>query len=431
MEKITGQIEISQEQTEEIQKKIKHLSNLKEVLESSFDKEVTEVLKIILGGSLTLKASDIHIEPEKEQAKIRIRIDGLLQDVLLTSLKTYTALLSRIKLLSEIKLNVTDRPQDGRFSLISAGLPIEIRVSALPAEYGESIVMRILNPKSLIDLSELGLREDLSKIFEREILKPNGMIIVTGPTGSGKTTTLYAFLKKVQKPEIKIITIEDPIEYHLAGVSQTQVAPDKGYDFASGLKSIMRQDPDVILVGEIRDLETANIALQASLTGHLVLSTLHTNDAAGTIARLTDLGASSTSIAPAINMAVAQRLVRIVCKKCAKLSPIDSAALQKIKKALSHLPKEVKIPALTEKLKIPKIKGCQFCNFTGYQGRVGIFEAFLVDDEIEKFILTMPSIPAMRDLSIKKGMTTMSQDGLIKVLEGITTIEEVERVTGE
>lgn len=193
----------------------------------------------------------------------------------------------------------------------------------------------------------------------------------------------------------------------------------------------MRQDPDVILVGEIRDLETANIALQASLTGHLVLSTLHTNDAAGTIARLTDLGASSTSIAPAINMAVAQRLVRIVCKKCAKLSPIDSVALQKIKKALSHLPKEVKIPALTEKLKIPKIKGCQFCNFTGYQGRVGIFEAFLVDDEIEKFILTMPSIPAMRDLSIKKGMTTMSQDGLIKVLEGITTIEEVERVTGE
>jgi len=431
VEKITGQIEISQKQTEEIQKKIKHLSNLKEALESSFDKEITEVLKIMLGGSLTLRASDIHLEPEKEQAKIRIRIDGLLQDVLFTPLKTYDALLSRIKLLSEIKLNITDRPQDGRFSLISAGLPIEIRASALPAEYGESIVMRILNPKSLIDLSGLGLREDLLKLFQREILKPNGMIIVTGPTGSGKTTTLYAFLKRVQKPEIKIITIEDPIEYHLEGVSQTQVAPEKGYDFAGGLKSIMRQDPDVILVGEIRDLETANIALQASLTGHLVLSTLHTNDAAGTIARLIDLGASSSSIAPAINMAVAQRLVRIVCKKCAKLSTIDSVTLQKIKKALSHLPKGVRIPALTEKLKIPKIKGCQFCNFTGYQGRVGIFEAFLVDDEMENFILTMPSIPATRDLSIKKGMTTMFQDGLIKVLEGITTTEEVERVTGE
>ena len=431
MEKITGQIEISKEQTEDIQKKIKHLSNFKEVLESSFDKDVTEVLKIILGGSLKLEASDIHIEPEKEQAKIRIRIDGLLQDVLFAPLKTYAALLSRIKLLSEIKLNITDRPQDGRFSLISADLPIEIRVSALPAEYGESIVMRILNPKSLIDLSELGLREDLLKIFEREILKPNGMIIVTGPTGSGKTTTLYAFLKKIQKPEIKIITIEDPIEYHLKGISQTQVSPDKGYDFASGLKSIMRQDPDVILVGEIRDLETTNIALQASLTGHLVLSTLHTNDAAGTIARLIDLGASSASIAPSINMAVAQRLVRVVCKKCTELSPIDSVTLQKIKKTFGRLPKGVKVPILTEKLKIPKIKGCQFCNFTGYQGRVGVFESFLVDDEMEKFILTMPSIPAMRDLSIKKGMTTMFQDGLIKVLEGITTMEEVERVTGE
>jgi type II secretory ATPase GspE/PulE/Tfp pilus assembly ATPase PilB-like protein len=310
-------------------------------------------------------------------------------------------------------------------------LPIEIRVSALPAENGESIVMRVLNPKSLIDLSELGLREDLLKIFQKEILKPNGMIIVTGPTGSGKTTTLYAFLKKINKPEIKIITIEDPIEYHLRGVSQTQVAPEKGYDFASGLKSIMRQDPDVILVGEIRDLETANIALQASLTGHLVLSTLHTNDAAGTIARLIDLGASPTSMAPAINMAVAQRLVRIICKKCSELAPPDAETLQKIKKALGNLGKKIKIPALIEKLKIPKIKGCQFCNFTGYQGRVGIFEAFLIDEEMEKFILTMPSISALRELAIKKGMITMHQDGLIKVLNGITTVEEVERVTGE
>jgi len=271
----------------------------------------------------------------------------------------------------------------------------------------------------------------LLKIFGREIKKPNGMIIVTGPTGSGKTTTLYAFLKKIQKPEIKIITIEDPIEYHLKGISQTQVAPEKGYDFASGLKSIMRQDPDVILVGEIRDLETTNIALQASLTGHLVLSTLHTNDAAGTVARLLDLGASAASIAPAINMAVAQRLVRIVCKKCTKLLPIDSATLQKMKKALRNLPKEVKVLSLTEKLKILKTKGCQFCNFTGYQGRVGIFESFLIDEEMEKFVLTMPSIPALRERAVKKGMITMYQDGLIKALKAITTIEEVERVTGE
>lgn len=429
MEKITGQIEISP-QTAEIQKTIKHVLDFKEELEKSFNKETTEVLEIILGGALNLEASDIHIEPEKEQAKIRIRIDGLLQDILSAPLKIYFALLSRIKLLSEIKLNITDRPQDGRFSLISAGLSIEIRVSTLPAEHGESIVMRILNPKSLIDLSELGLREDLLRIFEREILKPNGMIIVTGPTGCGKTTTLYAFLKKIQKPEIKIITIEDPIEYHLKGISQTQVAPEKGYDFASGLKSIMRQDPDVILVGEIRDLETTNIALQASLTGHLVLSTLHTNDAAGTIARLVDLGASPSSIAPAINMTVAQRLVRIVCKKCTKLAPTPHQFLTKLKKELGGISKRVEMPKIGGGLKIPKIKGCQFCNFTGYQGRVGVFESFLVDDEMEKFILAMPSIPALRELSIKKGMITMYQDGLIKVLEGITTIEEVERVTG-
>jgi len=349
--------------------------------------------------------------------------------------------------LSEIKLNVADKPQDGRFSLVFTDLNIEIRVSTLPAEHGESIVMRILNPKSLIDLGELGLREDLFKTFQKEILKPNGMIIITGPTGSGKTTTLYAFLKRIQKPEIKIITIEDPIEYHLQGISQTQTDPEKGYDFASGLKSMMRQDPDVILVGEIRDLETAQIALQASLTGHLVFSTLHTNDAAGTIARLIDLGANPASISPAINMAVAQRLIRKVCPKCVKQSLASEENLQKIrtslaplnrtlnvshfKKALGHLSKEVKIPAIKKEIKIPQIKGCKFCNFTGYKGRIGIFEAFLVDDEMEKFILTYPSIAALKELAIKKGMVTMYQDGLIKVLEGETTIEEVERVTGE
>ena len=300
----------------------------------------------------------------------------------------------------------------------------------MPAEYGETIVLRLLNPKALIELEALGLREDLLEIFEKEIRKPNGMIIVTCPTGSGKTTTLYAFLRKVRNPEIKIITIEDPIEYHLEGISQTQVEPKAGYDFASGLKSIMRQDPDVILVGEIRDLETAEIALQAALTGHLVFTTLHTNDAAGTVARLTSLGAKPTNIGPAINMAIAQRLVRKICKKCGEFKKVSPQELGKIKKSLKGISSKIKIPKVNPDLKIPKVKGCQDCNFTGYRGRAGVFEAFLVDEEMEKFILKNPSIGALRTEVTRKGMITMQQDGLIKVLNGMTTTEEVERITG-
>jgi len=427
-EKIVGEVKISPA-TLTITQKIKNVSDFKEKIEASLEKRVTEILEIILGGALSLDASDIHIEPLEEKTKIRARIDGVLQDILFLEKPIYENLLSRIKLLSGIKLNISDRPQDGRFSTLIEKTAIEIRTSTLPAEFGESIVLRILNPKSLIDLEALGLKKDLLDIFNEEIKKPNGMIIVTGPTGSGKTTTLYAFLKKIQKPEIKIITIEDPIEYHLGGISQTQVDPVHGYDFANGLKSIMRQDPDVILVGEIRDLETASIALQAALTGHLVFTTLHTNDAAGTIARLQALGEKAVNIAPAINTTVAQRLVRKVCKKCSKLKKVSPEELKKLKKELSSLNK-VQIKKLTPESKIPEAIGCRDCNFTGYHGRIGIFEAFLVDDEMEKFILTSPSIAALREKAIKKGMITMYQDGLMKVLEGITTIEEVERVTG-
>ncbi|MFA4998619.1 MAG: GspE/PulE family protein [Candidatus Paceibacterota bacterium] len=429
--KITGGIEISPQSLEEIEKQIKNLSDFKEKVNFYLTKEVSKALEIILGGAILLEASDVHIEPGEEQAKMRARIDGVLQDVLLLDIKLYENLLSRIKLISGIKLNISGRPQDGRFSVLFKDTLIEIRTSTLPAEHGEAIVLRVLNPKSLFDMEALGLREDLLKIFEKEIKKPNGMIIVTGPTGSGKTTTLYAFLKKIQSPEIKIITIEDPIEYHLKGVSQTQVDPQKGYDFASGLKSIMRQDPDVILVGEIRDLETTDIALQAALTGHLVLTTLHTNDAAGTVVRLTSLGAKSSNIGPAINMAVAQRLIRRICKKCSKTETVSAQDLSKIKTGLKGLPNEVKIPKITDRTRIPKGKGCKYCNSTGFNGRIGIFEIFLVDDDMEKFILTNPSIASLKEKAVKKGMVTMYQDGLIKVLEGETTLEEVEKATGE
>ncbi len=431
----TGELKISSERYAKIQQKIKNVPDFKKEMDNSSVENISEVSEAILGGAVSLDSSDIHIETEENQIKIRLRSDGILQDVATIDKKTYESLLSRIKLLSGVKLNITDRPQDGRFSVLiekkSGEESIEIRVSTLPSEFGESVVLRVLNPKSLINLNALGLREDLLLLFKKEIKKPNGMIVVTGPTGSGKTTTLYAFLKTIQSQEIKIITIEDPIEYHLDGISQTQVNPSRGYDFASGLQSIMRQDPDVILVGEIRDSKTCQTAIQAALTGHLVFSTLHTNDAAGTIARLQVLEAELTNIGPAINLVIAQRLVRKICRECNAPEPVSPADLEKIKNFLKNLPKEIKIPKLSKGLKIPRAKGCKFCNFTGYRGRVGIFEAIVMDDEMEKFLLKNPSIGAFREEAIKKGMVTMHQDGLIKVLEGITTIEEVERITGE
>ncbi len=431
MKNITGKIQISQARLSELQKKSSNIPDLKKQIGNSADKKTTQLLELLLGSAFLSEASDLHIEPREKQALLRLRMDGILQDVTSIPLPLYRSLLSRIKLLSEMKLNVSDRPQDGRFSIVLNKMEVEIRSSALPAEHGETVVMRILNPKTLIEMEKLGLRQDLLKDFRKEIKKPNGMVIVTGPTGSGKTTTLYAFLKKIQRREIKIITIEDPIEYHLKGISQTQVNPSKGYDFANGLQSIMRQDPDVILVGEIRNLETAKIALQAALTGHLVLTTLHTNDAAGTIARLISLGADPSNIGPAINLAIAQRLVRQICPKCGKMEKPSPEELKKIKNALKGLPKGVKTPKITDKIKIPKAKGCPECNHTGYKGRIGIFEGFPVDEEMEKFILTSPSIAVLRKMAVKKGMVLMKQDGFIKILQGVTTVEEVERMTGK
>ena len=435
-------LKISSEKNSQLGKKIKNITDFKEEIEKSSNQDVSSLLEKILVGSIILESSDVHIEPEKNIIKIRIRIDGFLQEAATIERHAFEGLLSRIKFLSGIKLNVTDRPQDGRFSVLieetltdnSPNLPplsasqssaIEIRVSSLPAEHGESIVLRILNPKNLIEIENLGLNENLKKLVEKEIKKPNGMIIVTGPTGSGKTTTLYAILKKINKPEIKIITIEDPIEYHLEGISQTQVDSKKGYSFASGLKSIVRQDPDIVLVGEIRDLETAEIACQAALTGHLVFSTLHTNDAAGAIARLIDLGVKSNSISPAINMIVAQRLPRKVCKECVKFEKPSTETLETLKKELSSLKKEL------SSLKIPKAVGCKECNFIGYRRRIGIYEIFLIDDEMESFILRNDSTALIRKEALRKGMISMREDGLTKVIQGLTTIEEINRVAGE
>lgn len=428
-------------------KPVKNIVDLAKKIQEYISENTTDLLDVVLYGSFISGASDIHIEPEKEKVKLRLRIDGVLQDVVFIAHDIYNHLLSRLKLLSKLKLNISDKPQDGRFTIKTDGLLIEVRTSSLPAEYGEAVVMRILNPANFMELETMGLRKDLYEILKKEIKRPNGMIVVTGPTGAGKTTTLYAFLMKIKNPGIKIITIEDPIEYHINGISQTQVSPgashfnavtgemvtEKGYDFSEGLKSIVRQDPDVILVGEIRDLETAKIALQASLTGHLVLTTLHTNDAAGTIARLVDLGENPTSIAPAIKMVIAQRLVRKVCSHCSTQVTPDVEEQKEIKKGLKNVQRSIIGIKDFDHITIAKVneKGCVQCNFTGYKGRKGLYEVFLVNSEMERFILTNPPTSLMKEKAIEHGMITIYQSGLIEVLLGQTTLEEVKKVVGE
>jgi len=450
--KILGSVIIPSEIIEDVKTNIKNIADFTKKIEGYIAQDTTNLLDIILFGAINISASDIHLEPQEDKIRLRIRLDGVLQDTAFFDQSIYHNLLSRLKLLSKIKLNITDTPQDGRFTIVIEDSLIEIRTSSLPAEYGESIVMRILNPKNLRGLDDLGLRKDLYDTFIKEITKPNGMIIVTGPTGSGKTTTLYSFLMKIQNPEIKIITIEDPIEYHIKGISQTQVSPekshtvagsteviaDKGYTFSEGLRSIVRQDPDVILVGEIRDAETAKIALQAALTGHLVLSTLHTNDAAGTIPRLVDLDTQPSSIAPALKMVIAQRLVRKACKECSTLSTPSTSDLAEVKKGLKSVPKNIVLPNL-EKIKVAHVKekGCEACNFTGYnnftgyKGRKGLYEVFLVEAEMERFILTNPPVSAIKEMAMKNGMVTIYQSGLIEVALGETTLEEVKKVVEE
>lgn len=411
------------------QKEVKNIKELCKLIEERISYPITTLLNVIMYGSIKLDASDIHFETLKDEVLLRLRVDGVLHDVLRFPIKVYEQLLSRIKLLSKMKLNIENKPQDGRFSVFLEGNDtlIEIRSSTLPSENGESVVMRILNPKNLKDISELGIREDLMDIFYRAVKEPTGLIITTGPTGSGKTTTLYAFLKSVKSPEVKIITIEDPIEYHLEGITQTQVSDH--YSFADGLKSIMRQDPDVILVGEIRDEETAKIAVQASLTGHKVFSTVHANEAIGVISRLKTLGVKVSDLASALTMCIAQRLIRKACPYCAEKEKPNQELIKKIKENLENISPQVRVPDISS-IFILKEKGCEKCNFTGFKGRVGIFEAFLLDDELREMIIIGESQVSIKRKLIQKGMTTLKQDAIIKMLQGKTTLSEVERVVG-
>lgn len=395
----------------------------------------TELFSRILASATYTEASDIHIEPTKAVVHLRFRLDGMLQDIGNLPIAFLSSLISRIKLLSELKLNITDSAQDGRFSLHAGNTAYDIRVSILPTAYGESAVLRLLPQEGkFIGLDELGLIGRNAEIVEYIIKQPNGLILNTGPTGSGKTTTLYAVLNKINSPDKKIITLEDPVEYHLAGITQSQVNPEENYTFATGLRAILRQDPDVILVGEIRDPETASMAINASLTGHLVLSTLHTNDAAGAIPRLADLGLKPEYFIEAILAIIAQRLVRKLCPKCNEDYTPDEATLTEIKKEIDTLPTQIAKPNLPATFKRPKLQknsACDLCHGTGYKGRIGIFEILQPNAEIIKAVLAGITIGEIKELAMAHGMTTLKQDGILKVLSGITTFDEVIRVAGE
>lgn len=433
-EEITGKINISKERLDALHAKLSSLDAVHaEVGAIDFNAfSPVTLIEVILAGATALRASDIHTEAEKEKAKIRFRIDGLLHDIYDDiPLHAYQAFVSRIKLLSEMKLNVRSEAQDGRFTIGLAGKEIEMRVSVIPAEFGETIVMRILDPSAtMVGLPDLGLRADNLALVKKQLDRPNGLILNTGPTGSGKTTTLYAFLRTMNDPTVKIITLEDPIEYRIDGVEQTQVNDEAGYTFANGLRAIVRQDPDVILVGEVRDLETADIAMQAALTGHLVLSTLHTNDAVGAVPRLINLGVKAVSIGPALSLVIAQRLVRVLCPDCKKEAAPDDATKKNIEALLAKLPAQVdRTPYQNYKIYEPV--GCDKCNKMGYRGRVGIFEFLEGGSDLESTILKEASEVALRGVAERQGMVTMQQDGILKVLEGKTTFGEVKSVTGD
>ena len=406
---------------------------IKEAMEGTQVHKVSHLLEIILAGAIAIKASDIHIEPEETRSKVRVRLDGVLQDVAFFSNDIYHLLNSRIKLISGMKFT-SKIAQDGRFSIQEEKEEISVRVSLIPGAYGESIVMRILDPKSIqLSLEEAGMEPHLFSIVEEEIKKPNGMILLTGPTGSGKTTTLYAFLRRIYSTEIKIITIEDPIEYHLDGITQTQTNDEKGYTFLEGLRSGLRQDPDVVMIGEIRDAETAKIAVESALTGHMVFSTLHTNNAAGVIPRLIDLEVNPKILVSALSLSIAQRLVRKLCEFCKKEITPTEDQIKILKTIMEGIKEEGKNLAEYKvnpdaPMKIFSSVGCEKCNMTGYKGRIGIFEAVKTDEAIEKIIPENPSEREIKKVASHQGILSMRQDGLVKILTGVTSIDEVQSV---
>ena len=379
---------------------------------------VIKLVNHIISEAIEARASDIHLEPFADELLLRYRIDGILHEMEPPPKRLSSAITTRIKIMSKLDISERRLPQDGRIKLKILGKDIDMRVSTLPTLHGESVVMRILDRGNLVlDLSHMGFPEKELQQIQELIKKPYGKFLVTGPTGSGKTTTLYAALSQINKPDKKIITIEDPVEYQMRGINQIHVKAQIGLNFADGLRSIVRQDPDVIMVGEIRDPETADISIQAALTGHLVFSTVHTNDAAGAITRLLDMGVENFLLSSALLGVLAQRLVRVICPECKEEAPLTPT----LKLEMGLLDKE--------NVKVYRGKGCSACSQTGFKGRCGIYELLVIDDSIRELILKKTTAQAICDQGRKKGMRTLREDGWDKVIKGVTTVEEILRVT--
>lgn len=429
--KIAGSIVGSVALTD-FKKNIQTKSDLHEALDRIGEKNASEVFGVIMGAALHMTASDIHIEPNDKGAVIRMRLDGILDEVAHVDKHLYGLLLSRIKLLSRLKLNIHDAPQEGRFSILLEKRKVEIRSSILPSEYGEDIALRILDPQSLLSLQELGMRSHLEKKVKERLMVPEGLIMTTGPTGSGKTTTLYAFINFLKTEEIKIITIEDPVEYHIEGIAQTQINLDEEYTFETGLRAILRQDPDIVLISELRDARATEAALHAALAGRRVLTTLHANDASGAIPRLIDMGIDPATIASGISAVIAQRLVRKLCTSCRVESTLGEEKYKKLSLIFKNF-SDSAAPTLSPESRLYKARenGCPRCSESGYKGRIGVFEVMVTDKEVREKITNDPSEDELRDFVMKKGMISIQQDALLRVLEGITSIEEVERILGK
>jgi type IV pilus assembly protein PilB len=390
----------------------------------------TQIITDLFSLAMRAEASDIHLEPEDGFVKVRLRLDGVLQEVAQIPKQLQKQLTIRIKVLSKLKINVENQPQDGRMTFLYLGRPIDIRVAVLPGGFGEGLVLRLLGVGAIdLRLPDLGLRDQDKIAIEGILHRPNGMVITTGPTGSGKTTTLYAFLNQLNEPGVKIITLEDPIEYKLSGIQQTPIDHHTDFNFAKGLRAVLRQDPDIIMVGEIRDQETAETALQAALTGHVVLSTLHTNDAAGAIPRLITMNVKPFVIAPAINAILAQRLVRKLCEVCKVPVSLAGPIAQQVQVIIESIPKAA-AASLPEKPIFYHAPGCQACNHLGYKGRIGLYEVLLVTETIQELILKEPVALTIKKAAVQAGMVTLVQDGMLKALSGITDVEEVFRVAG-
>lgn len=408
-----------------------HIKDLAKAEETIRDAPVARIVSTVLEYAVKSRASDIHIEPEEEKTRIRYRIDGVLQERLILPRKVHPSVISRVKILSDLKIDERRLPQDGRFKIEVGSAKIDLRVSTLPTIYGEKVVIRLLKEEGkTMTLAELGLRGTALRRIDENLLKPNGIVLVTGPTGSGKTVTLASCLTKVSSVRVNVITLEDPVEIRIPGASQVQINPQAGLTFASGLRSILRQDPDIIMVGEIRDTETAELAIHAALTGHLVFASLHTNSAAGALPRLLDMGVEAFLLISTINAVLAQRLVRKVCSQCREEYEASREVVEELRRGLGPLlDQKLKAGGLGgNKVVLARGKGCDRCDRTGYRGRIGIFEVLVMSERIAKLVLEHRAAKEVEKVAVAEGMTTLLKDGYLKAVEKITTIEEVIRV---